>query len=295
MFVKTFFRAIRALSALLLAASALPALAAIPLAERDVLTSLYDQTNGDSWTDNTNWKTAGSFSAAGTECTWFGVVCDGTETHVIRINLDSNNLVGTLPSTLNSLTDLTIFYARWNQLSGSIPSLTGLSALEQFYVGGNQLTGSIPSLTGLSALWWFSVIDNQLTGPIPSLAGLTNLRIFAAYDNQLTGNIPSLDGLSSLQSFYVQDNRLTGAPPVAPASLLPSASQLCPNRLTPSPTTSINDAWDTATGEAPWSQNCVAPLNSSTTTAVPALDDLSLALLGLLLAGGAAVRMRRKG
>ena len=40
--------------------------AAIPQTERDVLIALYNSTNGDSWTRNTNWKTNGNFSNAGT-------------------------------------------------------------------------------------------------------------------------------------------------------------------------------------------------------------------------------------
>jgi len=41
--------------------------AAIPQSERDALIALYNSTNGDSWTTKTNWKSAGIFSAAGTE------------------------------------------------------------------------------------------------------------------------------------------------------------------------------------------------------------------------------------
>ena len=46
--------------------------AAIPAAERNVLIALYNSTNGDSWTDNTNWKTGGAFSPADTE--WVSMI-----------------------------------------------------------------------------------------------------------------------------------------------------------------------------------------------------------------------------
>jgi hypothetical protein len=63
--------------------------------------------------------------------------------------------------------------------------------LQSFSVNNNQLTGTIPSLSGLTALQSFWVNNNQLTGTIPSLSGLTALQSFAVSDNQLTGAIPA--------------------------------------------------------------------------------------------------------
>src|SRR3989338_10043251 len=112
--------------------------AAIPASERAVLDSLYASTNGAGWANNTGWG-----GAAGTECTWYGIMCFGSPSHVVSINLPSNNLVG------------------------SLPSLSGLTALRYFIVHSNQLTGSIPSLSGLTDLQWLSIYSNQLTGSIP--------------------------------------------------------------------------------------------------------------------------------
>ncbi len=172
-----------------------------------MLTNLYASTNGASWTNATNWN-----GGVGTECTWFGVTCDGAQNNVVTITLFSNNLVGTLPA-LSGLPALQYFNVFGNQLTGSIPSLSGLTALQYFDVSTNQLTGSIPSLSGLTALQYFSVFGNQLTGPIPSLSGLTALQTFAVMNNQLTGSIPSLTGLTALQYFSVFGNPLTGSIP----------------------------------------------------------------------------------
>ena len=78
--------------------------AAIPDVERQVLLDLYSSTNGANWMDNTGWG-----DAVGTECTWFGVTCDDSGLHVIGIALDSNSLIGTLPS-LDGLTHLESAY-----------------------------------------------------------------------------------------------------------------------------------------------------------------------------------------
>ena len=192
----------------LFALAASVAEAAIPAAERQVLIAIYNGTGGAGWTTSTNWN-----GAAGTECTWFGVICDGGQTTVTSIDLNTNNLTGSLPATLNNLTGLVTFYVNDNQLTGPIPSLAGLNNLADFYAYSNQLTGPIPSLAGLTNLANFGVYGNQLTGTIPSLTGLTNLASFYAYNNQLSGPIPSLAGLTNLADFSVSNNQLTGSIP----------------------------------------------------------------------------------
>lgn len=207
-----------------LSLAAVPAVqAAIPASERAVLVALYTQAGGASWTNNTGWNdpvTGALGSTTGSECSWHGVTCDAGLNHVIQIYLQSNNLVGTLPS-LGALTALRGVYLDHNGFTGSIPPIAALTALQQFYVNNNQLTGQVPAVTGLTALQEFVVCVNQLTGSLPSLAGLSALQFLNAAQNQLTGSIPSLAGLTALQRFYVNDNQLTGAvPPLTGLSAL---------------------------------------------------------------------------
>ena len=230
-------------ASLLLWACATTIQAAIPASERQVLLDLFNCNNGAGWTNNAGWN-----GAAGTECwSWYGISCDGAQTHIISINLESNNLTGTLPS------------------------LGGLTGLESFYVSHNQLTGSIPSLSGLTALQDFEVQGNQLTGSIPSLSGLTELQDFEVNDNLLTGSIPSLSGLTVLQTFGVGNNQLTGTVPTAPNSLFATTSDLCGNSLASSGDSGNDAAWNTATG-TDWlacQSGVVATVDPSTPLPVP--------------------------
>lgn len=68
--------------------------AAIPASERTVLLNLHASTNGATWTTKTNRN-----GAPGTECTWYGVVCNAGGTTVTRLNFSGNSLTGSLPST----------------------------------------------------------------------------------------------------------------------------------------------------------------------------------------------------
>ncbi len=179
----------------------------IPASERAVLDAFYRQTGGPNWITNLGWE-----GQPGTECDWFGVLCDTDFTHVIGIvaasgatdqNIIGNNLVGTLPS-LSGLPFLVYFSVPGNHLTGAIPSLAGLSRLQIFNVGDNQLSGNIPSLAGLSSLQYFVVGGNRLTGNIPSLAGLSSLQVLSVGLNSLTGSIPSWPGSTSSSSSRLQ-------------------------------------------------------------------------------------------
>jgi Leucine rich repeat N-terminal domain len=81
--------------------------AAIPDSERQALINLYTSTNGADWTTSTNWN-----GSAGTECTWYGVTCDSTQSHVTRLDLNTNHLTGSL-SALQDLTNLNFLFRRF--------------------------------------------------------------------------------------------------------------------------------------------------------------------------------------
>ena len=186
--------------------------AAIPVSERNVLLNLYIYTNDSSWANNTGWT-----SAAGTECTWYGITCDSNGVTITAIDLSGNGLRGTLPP-ISQLTNLESFNVGngahfVNFLVGTIPSLSGLTHLKFFVANGQEFTGPIPTLAGLSNLVHFDVSNSQLSGAIPGLAGSPNLAYFSAYNNQLTGSIPDIGGLSNLVYFRVNQNQLTGSIP----------------------------------------------------------------------------------
>lgn len=103
-----------------------------------MLQALYTGTAGASWTNSTNWN-----GAAGTQCTWFGVVCTVGDTNVNGLNLFGNNLTGSLPATFNQLTVLRDFEGSSNQISGAIPELTDLAQLRRFAVRNNTLSGAV--------------------------------------------------------------------------------------------------------------------------------------------------------
>ena len=139
----------------------------------------------------------------------------GSLANLTRLSLWNNFLTGGIPKELGSLANLTLLLLHGNQLTGEIPpELGSLSNLTELVLFSNQLTGEIPPelglLSNLTELWLFS---NQLTGEIPPELGLlSNLRYLWLFSNQLTGEIPpELGRLSNLQGLDLSDNRLTGS------------------------------------------------------------------------------------
>ena len=309
---------------ILLALYATAGAAAIPASERAVLLNLYANTNGAGWGIKTNWN-----GAAGTECTWYGVSCDAGGNTVIRINLFSNNLTGTLPQ-IAGLTNLENFNVGYNALTGSIPSLSGLTSLRFFVAANNQLTGTIPSLASLASLQNFVVTDNgligsipalpgniqifnvdrnQLSGSIPSFGGLYSLTWFSASSNRLTGTIPFLDSLISLTIFDVHGNQLSGMIPSirtnfqqfdvsanqlsgnVPAVPSPSALVAGGSSLCPNALSRTPDAaWDVATGVSPWYANCAIP-PSVTTSAATNVTSTTATLNAVASSNGASTEV----
>jgi Leucine-rich repeat (LRR) protein/sugar lactone lactonase YvrE len=185
----------------------------IPTAQCDTLVSLYDSTDGDNWTTNTDWK------QTNTPCSWYGITCANDV--VTEIDLHDNNLTGTLPdlSALTSLETLALHSLKPaetvtpNKLTGNIPDLSALINLKVINLGRNQLTGNIPDLSSLTQLTYLSLSVNELTGDFPDLTNLTNLQWLWIGSNQLTGTFPDLTGLTQLKSIGIADNKLTGTLP----------------------------------------------------------------------------------
>ncbi len=202
--------------------------------DRQVLVTFYNATGGSGWSQDRNWN---SPSAIGT---WYGVETNSAG-FVTELELDDNNLSGSLPAQLGELAELrrlvldgneisgrippelgnlgnlTMLNLRGNSMEGPIPSelgnLTALDTLDLFFTG---VSGTIPpSLGNLGSLQRLTVGWNQLSGPIPPEIGqLDNATYMNFSRNELTGTIPpELGDLDSIELLSVSRNNLTSTIP----------------------------------------------------------------------------------
>ncbi|KAE8676987.1 putative Leucine-rich repeat protein kinase family protein [Hibiscus syriacus] len=154
--------------------------------------------------------------------------------------------VGQIPPVIFNMSTLSTISFESNQLSGSLPSNTGLwlPNLEELYLANNRLVGPFPmSISNASQLTTLDISHNFFSGSIPDTLGnlrnlkrlnldvnnLTSSRLSFLYsltncrglevldfsDNVLiSGVIPTtIGGLKELQSLSLGDNQLEGPIP----------------------------------------------------------------------------------
>ena len=92
----------------------------------------------------------------------------GQLTNLTSLDLNTNNLSGTLPDEIGNLTKLTWLNLSYNNFSGTIPaSYSGLRNLENFDLKGNKLSGTLPSslanINRFPLIWGRAVQFNSFT------------------------------------------------------------------------------------------------------------------------------------
>ncbi|CAN1321044.1 Probable LRR receptor-like serine/threonine-protein kinase At3g47570 [Linum perenne] len=166
-------------------------------------------------------------------CQWKGVSCAATHARVTALELQSQELSGSISPHIGNLSFLKVLRLYNNSFTGEIPSEIGqLGRLQILELHNNSLGGEIPSnISGCVELTVFDVFRNELvlglgrnrfTGRVPDTLGrLKSLQLFSSLtdiwfgENQFQGDLPWNLGFSlpNLESFNVYLNQFTGTIP----------------------------------------------------------------------------------
>lgn len=172
--------------------------------EKNALLDLYTYTNGDNWTNK--WDINQPVSS------WYGVTV--VEDKIVSINLSSNNLVGTIPNSIQDLKHLEIFNVFKNKLSGAFPSeLFKITNLKHLNIAFNSFTGNLPeSISLASNLISLEIFMNQFSGNLPeNISNLKNLELLSIFNNNFNGNLPQgIYQLRNLRELAIHSNFFTG-------------------------------------------------------------------------------------
>lgn len=95
------------------------------------LVALYNSAGGSGWVDDSGWMSSPD------PCGWYGVTC--SEGQVVALDLFGNNLTGTLPIEIGSLTGLRTLTLNDNSLSGEIPLTITFLDLDLFHFHNTSL------------------------------------------------------------------------------------------------------------------------------------------------------------
>ncbi|KAH1098805.1 hypothetical protein J1N35_015726 [Gossypium stocksii] len=149
------------------------------------------------------------------------------------LNLEENNLSGSIPDSISGMTSLEVLdlsYLSWNSLKGSIPSWMGkFEYLFYLDLSNNSFFGEILKCISLvkskeqgkprlayNDVWSFpptiGLSDNKFTRPIwPSFGKLKNLHVLNLEENNLSRSIPdSISGMTSLEVLDLSPNNISG-------------------------------------------------------------------------------------
>jgi len=180
--------------------------------ELQALHTLYNATGGPQWRIPWDIRSDPCINE------WNGVKCraiGNNQFQVTSLVVQGNNLKGTIPAAIGSLTNLQFLYLSGNQLVGTIPSEVGqLLQLVQLGFDKNQLSGGFPDMSRLAGLQTIYFQDNLFTGPLDNLGRLPGVQYLWLSRNKLMGTIPNnLASIFSLQQIGLDSNSLTGTVP----------------------------------------------------------------------------------
>lgn len=125
--------------------------------DRQTLVDLYDSLNGDTWINNTKWKSENPLEE------WYGVTT-GVYGKVVRLELSGNNMSGTISPSIQYLKHIKVINFSENKIKGTIPdAMALLNNIQKIDISWNFFTGNIPdSLFTIPSLEFLDVSHNLL-------------------------------------------------------------------------------------------------------------------------------------
>ncbi|EPS65629.1 hypothetical protein M569_09144 [Genlisea aurea] len=149
-------------------------------------------------------------------CAWNGVTC--SDQSVVSVSIPRKELLGFLPSSIGSLSQLRHVNLRNNKLFGGLPSdLFNAQGLQSLVLYGNSLSGLLPSEVGnLQYLQTLDLSQNFFNGSLPeSLILCRRLRNLGLSQNNFTGILPDGFGanLTLLEKLDLSFNHFSGSIP----------------------------------------------------------------------------------
>ena len=186
-----------------------------PSMDREILTTLFINTNGAGWSNSGGWLTEGALGS------WYGVKTDNRD-RVTHLELVENRLDNSIPRELGGLKQLVRLDLSENRMEGMIPHELGdLENLEWLDLSNSLFfaRGTIPpelgNLKKLKRLDLSETIFFGKGGPIPSeFAKLVSLERLDLRDADLEGKLPAqLGDLKNLKWLDISMNWFEGEIP----------------------------------------------------------------------------------
>lgn len=177
----------------------------VPQAEADALITLYDDGDGDNWTDNTGWKTDPVVG------NWYGVTVAGG--HVTKVEIGNNNGSGDIssfdPSALPNLTTLRL---NDQSFSGDISGWSLPNSLAVLFLEDSSLSGDLSGWTLPDTLTHIYMKSANFSGDVSSWSIPSGLKKLYLRENSFSGDISVWTFPASLEAAHFGYNSFSGCP-----------------------------------------------------------------------------------
>ncbi|XP_021752994.1 receptor protein kinase-like protein ZAR1 [Chenopodium quinoa] len=149
-------------------------------------------------------------------CSWNGITCKYLK--VVSVSIPKKKLLGYLPSSIGSLSELRHVNLRSNRFYGPLPlNLFQVKGLQSLVLFGNFFYGSLPSEIGkLIYLQNLDLSQNFLNGSLPSsILQCKRLKNLVLSHNNFSGSLPNGFGrvLVGLEKLDLSYNKFNGSIP----------------------------------------------------------------------------------
>eukprot|EP00978_Attheya_sp_CCMP212_P017399 scaffold46253_cov54-Attheya_sp.AAC.2 len=148
---------------------------------------------------------------------WLGRNTRSPELKVLA--LSKNNIWGTLPADMASLTALESLGLDSNYISGDFTPIQNLRSLKYLYADNNSFEHELSesSFTGMTSLKHLDMSGNWINGSIPtSFFDMPDLQVVDLHDCEITGTLPSDVDMADVENMLflaLHDNKMTGQIP----------------------------------------------------------------------------------
>ena len=142
------------------------------------------------------------------------------------LSAEENNLIGTIPSEIGLLEDLTVWGMERGNLTSTIPTEIGrLTNLVFIDLDFNELTGTLSDeLLSLSSLNQLDLNNNKLSGSINGIGVFPDMEFLQLHDNFFTGTVPEGVGtFTGMTAFTLHESSISGTMPQSVCDLVVGA------------------------------------------------------------------------
>jgi len=138
----------------------------------------------------------------------------GKARSLTELNVENNNLIGSLPDELGRLINLESLSVSKNKFTGTIPYwINNLPSLETFLAAENKFEGPVPHHANFKRLTYVDFSDNDLNGWVPMnfLQSVNNEEkiVVDLSRNKIEGSLPRELARLDRITIHLQDNHIS--------------------------------------------------------------------------------------